>query len=190
MLAISLLLFSAGCESAAPPEDGIAVSRESSAAAPNPDTEPAAAETEAAETGETTHENGFAFVYNGEAIYMGEYIDGVVERLGPALDYIESESCTSAGMMKTYYYGGVEISAYAKTETDEYRIFSIILADDSVTTAEGLYIGHTQSDMVAAYGTDFQSLPGVFQYTKNGTGLKFDLEGEEIICITYTLLNI
>jgi hypothetical protein len=135
--------------------------------------------------------DGFAFVYNGELIYMGDHIEDVAGRLGAALDYIESESCTSEGMMISYYYSGAEISAYAKAEGDSYRIFSIILTDDSVTTAEGLYIGQSESEMTAVYGTDYQSVPGVCKYSKSGTGLTFDIEDDgTIICITYTLLEI
>ncbi|MCL1793710.1 MAG: hypothetical protein FWG34_07560 [Oscillospiraceae bacterium] len=212
MFLVFMLLLSAGCENNAapeaekksetpkttetvkPPPAEESEENEDSAAspdemlAPTPESEPEIADA----GGEMeVYEDGFGFVYNGESIYMGEFIDGVVEKLGPALNYIESESCTSEGMMKTYYYSGAEISAYAKTESDEYRIFSIILTDDSVTTAEGLYIGQTESEMVATYGTDYQSVPGVFcKYSKNGTGLTFDLDGEVIICITYTLQNI
>ena len=195
-IAISLLLFSAGCEKNAAETPAGFVPSES----PGEDTSAKAKETEIPKTEEKSaetdgpaapmDEEGFWFVYNGEAIYMGDYIEGVVNRLGSASDYLESESCTSEGMMKTYYYSGAEISAYAKTEGDEYRIFSIILTDDSVSTPEGLYIGETQDKMISVYGTDYQSVPGVFQYIKNGTALTFDLEGEDIICITYTLLNI
>ena len=189
------IVFAAACGDAAAPDmpDVVGTTRESAAetAAPIPETDAPEirGETESA-AATVVHKEGFAFVYGGETIYMGDYIDGVVERLGSFFDYIESESCTSEGMMKTYYYSGAEISAYAKTEGDRYRIFSIILTDDSVSTAEGVYIGQKEGDMAAAYGTDYQSVPGVCKYTKNGTGLTFDLEGEDIICITYTLLEI
>lgn len=202
-ITISLLLFSAGCQKNAAPEAPKAASDAAgTSGAPiedmedTEDTELSAAETAIPETAEeadaavTADEEGFWFVYNGEVIRMGDYIEGVVSKLGAASDYVESDSCTSEGMMKTYYYSGAEISAYAKTEGDEYRIFSIILTDDSISTAEGLYIGQTQDEMTAVYGTNYQSVPGVCQYTKNGTALTFDLEGEDIICITYTLLNI
>ena len=196
IFAILPLIFAAACGGGSVPDvpDVVDTTQKSSVDTTAPVPETAAPETEtepAVESAATVvHKEGFAFVYNGETIYMGDYIDGVVERLGSFLEYIESESCTSEGMMKTYYYGGAEISAYAKAEGDRYRIFSIILTDDSVSTAEGVCIGQRESDMTSAYGTDYQSVPGVCKYTKNGTGLTFDLEGEEIICITYTLLEI
>jgi len=136
------------------------------------------------------YEDGFVFVCGGVNLYMGLSIEAAVEGLGEWIDYYESESCTSEGMMVTYIYPGFEVSGYAKTEGEKYRIFSVILTDDSVATAEGIYIGGSIGDMEAAYGNDHESLPGFYKYEKNGTSLSFDVDGEAISAITYLLLNI
>jgi len=137
------------------------------------------------------YEDGFVFKYNGTAVYLGDYIENILQEMGSQTDYHESDSCTSDGIMKTYSYAGFDISTYGKTETDKFRIFSIELFDDSNSTAEGIYIGQTIAEMTAVYGTECEALPGFcYKYEKNGTSLKFDVDGDIITAITYTLLNI
>lgn len=145
----------------------------------------------APESGKLLYEDGFVFMYNGTAVYMGDYIENFLAETGLPSDYIESESCTSAGLMRTYAYGGLEIYTYAKSESEEYRIFSVALFDDSSPTAEGIYIGQTVDDMIKLYGADCESLPGFFYtYEKNGTSLSFNIDGDIITAITYKLLNV
>ena len=148
-----------------------------------------AQETATVESGR--YEDGFVFKYNGNAVYLGDYIEVVLTIIGPETDYHESDSCTSDGIMKTYSYAGFDISTYGKNETDKFRIFSIELFDDSNSTAEGIYIGQTIAEMTAVYGSECEALPGFcYKYEKNGTSLKFDVDGDIITAITYTLLNI
>jgi hypothetical protein len=138
--------------------------------------------------------DGFVFVYNGTSIYLGEYSERILGELGSAFDYEESDSCTSDGIMKTYYYGGFNFSTYIKdnpNETGKDRIFSIALTDDGVSTAEGIYIGQTVDEMIAVYGAEYEEMPGFYyRYNKNGVGLSFDVDDNIIIAVTYQLLNI
>jgi len=141
--------------------------------------------------GNGIYKDGFVFIYNGTTVYLGGYIKSVLAEIGAPTDYYESDSCTSDGMMQTYCYGGLEIYTYAKTDTDEYRIFSVALMDDVNSTAEGIYIGQTVGDMTALYGAEYESIPGFYyKYTKNGTALTFDVDEDIIIAITYMLLNV
>lgn len=135
--------------------------------------------------------DGFIFIYNGTTVYLGEYSERVLEELGDARECIEGDSCTSDGIMIKYYYNGFDFSTYVKEETQRERIFSITLTDDTVTTAEGIYIGQTVADMTAVYGTEYEEFVGFYyRYTKGGIGLSFDVDGDIITAITYTLLNI
>ena len=140
------------------------------------------------------YDDGFTFSYSGADICMGEYIENIMPSLGPESDSSVSDSCTSEGMMVIYVYGGVEISAYAKTEADEYRIFSATFRDDSVATAEGICIGQPAGEMLSAYEAyngDHEELDGFYyKYFKNGTALSFDVENDVVIGITYQLLII
>ena len=137
-------------------------------------------------------DDGYVFSHNGVDIYMGEYIENILPGLGTGSDNYLSESCTSEGMMITYVYGGFELAAFALSEGDEYRIFMITIHDDSVTTPEGIYIGHAAADMIAAYGENYEYMPGFERYTykKNGTKIDFEIDNGVIIYITYVLTDI
>jgi hypothetical protein len=137
--------------------------------------------------------DGFAFVYNNIIIYLGEYTDRVLAELKPALDYYEKESCSFDGIAKTYYYGSFEIETYLKSKDDNDRVYSVDLIDDSVATAEGIYIGQTYEDMTAAYGTEYHEIPeipGFYSYEKNGTVLNFNIKDGAIISIKYKVADI
>ncbi|MCL1858171.1 MAG: hypothetical protein FWF92_02935 [Oscillospiraceae bacterium] len=199
ILAIMLfLLFITGCGDKSEPEtkpvvNGIGVGIDSDTSEKIIESgDYAEPENPAAENGGVSGkcEDGFVFIYNGAIVYMGDYIGEVLDEIGAHSDYYESESCTSDGMMQTYCYSGFEIYTYARTDAEEYRVFSVAFIDDGVSTAEGLYIGQTIGDMIDIYGNDYESLPGFYKYKKNGTGLSFDVDGNIITAITYTLLNI
>ena len=140
------------------------------------------------------YDDGFMFSYNGADIYMGEYIKNILPLLGAEAECAVSDSCTSEGTMAIYAYDSVEISAYTKTEEDEYRVFSATFRDDSVATAEGIHIGQSVGEMEAAYedyGADLEKMEGFYyKYLKNGTAVSFDIDGGVIIGITYQLLVI
>ena len=74
-------------------------------------------------------------------------------------------SCAFTGLDKTYYYGGFYLQTYPMGEED--FIYAAWLVDDSSTTPEGLYIGATQAEVEAAYGTE--GFNGSNAYIMTGT---------------------
>ena len=133
--------------------------------------------------------DGFIFEYSGTTIYMGENTGRVLGELGKEIDFYEVQSCSFDGMAKTYYYGGFEISTYMRNKNDYDRVYSVTLYDDSVTTAEDIYIGQTTDDITAVYGADYEEIPGQRRYFKGGTILSFSLEDNIIISITYSIAD-
>lgn len=134
--------------------------------------------------------DGFIFAYKDTTIYLGEYMELILVKLGNTIDYYEMPSCSFEGMAKIYYYNGFELANYLKDKTDKDRVYSITLNDDSVTTAEGIYIGQTFDDMIAAYGAGYEEIEGfadVYRYLKNGTVLSFTVENNIITLISYTV---
>jgi len=135
--------------------------------------------------------DGFAFIYNSVTVYLDDYIENVLKGLGDANDYDEADSCTFDGIMSTYFYNGFEIATYVIKEADRPRIYSITFNDDSVSTAEGIYIGHAVEEMISAYGTEYEETTGFnYRYKKYGTQLSFYVEDDIIRSITYQLSNI
>jgi hypothetical protein len=137
--------------------------------------------------------DGFIFAYNGVNVYLDEYTGRIVSELGEANDYYEVESCTFDGIAKTYSYNGFDVSTYQKSNSDADRVYSVDFFDDSVTTAEGVYIGQTFEDMVAAYGEEYTEVEGVkgfYSYEKNGTVLSFHLPDGIITAVSYKVSDV
>ena len=85
--------------------------------------------------------------------------------LGEPVSYTEVASCAFTGLDKTYYYGGFYLQTYPIDDAD--YIYSVWLVDDSSTTPEGIYIGASQAEVEAAYGTE--GFNGENAYIMSGT---------------------
>lgn len=126
---------------------------------------------------------GYYFVYEGTEIVMGENMAGTLEALGEPLNVFEAPSCAFEGIDRIYYYPGFEISTYP--QGDEDFILSLTLADDSVTTPEGVYLGMTAEEVEAEYGVSTSDNANLLSYKKDGTELAFVLESGVVVDITY-----
>lgn len=97
-------------------------------------------------------EPGFAFSYNGVEIVMNAPAEPIIEALGEPKSYTEETSCAFEGLDKTYYYGSFYLQTYPMDGGD--FIYCLWLVDDSVTNAEGIYIGAPEAMVEEAYGAD------------------------------------
>lgn len=107
----------------------------------------------------------------------------VLDDLGEAGSYYEAASCAFQGLDKMYTYNHFEVDTYPDGDVD--RISAIVLLDDMITTPEGVYVGQSQADMEAAYGTDYEVVAGAYVYTKGNSQLVFVLSGDSIASIEY-----
>ena len=92
------------------------------------------------------------YTVQGIDIMMHAEAAPILEALGEPVSYTEEASCAFTGLDKTYYYGGFYLQTYPMGEED--FVYSLWLVDDSSTTPEGIYIGATQAEVEAAYGTE------------------------------------
>lgn len=127
--------------------------------------------------------SGYSFEYKDLNIFMNMDVAPVINNLGEALEYFEAESCAFKGLDKTYTYPGFEITTYPLNGSD--NISSIYIMDDSVSTPEGIYLGASVDEMIAAYGDDYTESSGAYTYTKDDSKLQFITKDDEIIAITY-----
>lgn len=118
----------------------------------------------------------------GYAVTIDADMADVLAALGKEQSYFEAASCAFEGLDKTYTYAGFTITTRPEGEKD--LVNSILLTDDSVTTAEGVYIGSPLAEVTAAYG-DAQPADGVLSYTRDGVTLNFILENDAVISIEY-----
>ena len=63
---------------------------------------------------------------------------------------------------------------------------SIVIKDDSVKTPEGVTVGSTRDEMIAAYGENYAEEAGMLVYAKDGMKLMFLLKNDMVSSIQYT----
>ena len=132
--------------------------------------------------------NGYKFDLKGTTVAMNAEMAPIVEALGEADNYFESESCAFQGMDKVYTYGSVVITTYPENKID--YVYTIELKDDTVTTQEGLYIGATKDDVIAKYGEATTSTDNALVYEKDDSKLSFIMDdGTTVSSITYTAIT-
>lgn len=113
----------------------------------------------------TPDATSWKYTVQGVDIMMHANAAPILEALGEAVSYTEEASCAFTGLDKTYYYGGFYLQTYPMGEED--FVYSVWLVDDSSTTPEGIYIGASQAEVEAAYGTE--GFNGSNAYVMTGT---------------------
>jgi hypothetical protein len=155
------------------------------------------ASTTTASTGETTVQateqssstEGAGYVFEATAggaavtISMDMDMSSALTALGEPATYFEAASCAFEGLDKIYTYDHFEVDTYPEGNKD--LVSAVLLLDDLVTTPEGAYIGQTQAEIEAIYGTDYEMKGTAMVYTKNGTHLEFVLSGGLAQSIAY-----
>lgn len=129
----------------------------------------------------------YVFSYYGVSVPVDAEASGIVAAIGEPLSYFEAESCAFEGMDKTYTYVDLVIVTYPDGATD--RISTIRLTADTVSTPEGIEIGNTLADMIAAYGEGYVQDVNSYTYTDGNTELMFIVDGDVINSITYSLAD-
>jgi hypothetical protein len=113
----------------------------------------------------TPDASSWKYTVRGVDIQMHADAAPVLEALGEPVSYTEEASCAFTGLDKTYNYGGFFLNTYPIGDKD--YIYGVCLMDDSSTTPEGIYIGATQAEVEAAYGTE--GFNGSNAYVLTGT---------------------
>jgi hypothetical protein len=141
---------------------------------------------EAPAQAEAPNADGFVFGYNGESVYMAEEMDAVLDKLGEPRTTMEEPSCAFPGENdRVYGYSGVNI--YTFPDDGVYYVHTVNYMDDSITTTEGIRLGDSLEDVVAAYGDGYTEENGQYTYTKGGTYLRFLIQEDVVGLITYGL---
>ena len=121
---------------------------------------------------------GYIFNYRGTEIRVNTDMNKILSSLGDDYSYFEAASCAGLGLSKTFTYGGgsVVISTNPNGAIDV--IAGIALYDDTVQTPEGIYIGCTKDQVVAAYGNAAEETDTTSTYELNDTMLVFVFNGD------------
>ena len=125
----------------------------------------------------------FVFSLNGTALPINADFAPLHDKLGAESSYFEAASCAFNGLDKTYTYGNVEIVTYPDGDID--RISSIRFLDENAATPEGIKIGSTTEEVVAAYGEDYEDNLGEYCYTDGDAQLAVLFKDGKAISVSY-----
>lgn len=126
---------------------------------------------------------GYVYSQKGVDVAVNGLMNTIVDVWGEPDKYFESESCAFQGMDKVYTYGSVVISTYPENDKD--YVLTIELKDDTITTAEGIYIGCAKADVTAVYGAATSETDVALVYEKGDCQLTFFFEDDCVTNITY-----
>ena len=111
--------------------------------------------------------------------------DAVIGKLGDPIDLVETPSCGGgAEPDREYTYAGFKFNTV--NENGVNKIVKIVLTDDSVSTPEGISIGSTRDEVIAAYGENFtENATGTLIYTDGATKLMIGFADGSVSAIHY-----
>lgn len=127
---------------------------------------------------ESTAKGGYSFTSGSVKVEMGADASKVVDELGEADDYFESESCAFEGLDKVYTYPGFKLNTYPVDDKD--YVLSVVFMDDTVETEEGISIGSTKDEVIEAYGDPTKEKGSSMVYEKGETKITFGVKGDEV----------
>ena len=102
----------------------------------------------------------------------------VIEGLGEADEYFESESCAFEGLDKVYTYPGFKLNTYPDGDKD--YVLSVVFMDDTVSTDKGISIGSTKDEVTDAYGEASEESAAKLVYESGDTELAIGLNGDSV----------
>ena len=126
---------------------------------------------------------GFYFVYAGVPIGLNDNMADVLDQIGEPIAMFESPSCAFDGVDRIFYFDGFIIDTYPRGDND--YVLAIVITDSSLLTPEGIGLGMSFDNMVAAYGNDYENMLDLFSYIRDGVRLSFLFEDDKIVDITY-----
>ena len=93
----------------------------------------------------------YAAKYNGQTVKLGKKADTVLDKLGAPVSELNTGNCGGLGETTRYDYNDITL-VVVDYENGDALIDQIVLNTDSAETAEGIYIGCSEADVIEAYG--------------------------------------
>ncbi|MCL2404071.1 MAG: hypothetical protein FWC92_00855 [Defluviitaleaceae bacterium] len=129
---------------------------------------------------------GFTLIYNSVTIQMDQDMAYLLTLLGEPLGIFEAPSCAFDGIDRIFGFPGIQIHTYPDGDLD--RVHTISFLDDSITTSEGITLGNSLDDVLAAYGSNYEQDTNMFTFTIDRTTLSFFIEDDMVTGIIYGLI--
>ena len=129
----------------------------------------------------------FTFIYKDCALPMNAEFAPLLAIIGEPDTYFEAASCAFDGLDKIYTYGGIELTTYPDGDKD--YISSIRLLDNTASTPEGITIGSTTAEAVAAYGDGYTDSGDLYTWENDNAILSILFENDMAISVEYIAIN-
>lgn len=135
--------------------------------------------------GGTFGSDDMTFIYGSARAAMYTDAAGLVAALGTPSDVADAPGCLSNGAdQRIYTYSGLTIYTYLQGEQS--IIYEIEITSPSYSTADGLKVGMSVSDMEALYGTGYQKSGSYYTYSAGPEQeLTIGVSGSSITSIDY-----
>ena len=120
--------------------------------------------------------------YRDVTLSVGMAADEAVLALGDDYTMTEVDSCAGQGKDRMYTYPSVRLYVFAPTD-GKAVVSSVSYTDDGVQTAQGLRIGSSSSDVLAALGEADDASDTRLVYRSENTTLTFGLRDGMVVSI-------
>lgn len=147
-------------------------------------TDPTTAPTEAQPSDGAIAVADTTFVYNNISVALDGSIEEAIAALGEPLDVKSELSCHGEGDDKTYTYDGFVVKSYPKDGVD--RVLEVLINIAGIPTSKGIEIGSSLDDVIAAYGSSYNTIAKFYVYNAGGgKTLRFYIEDNTVAQIDY-----
>lgn len=129
--------------------------------------------------------NNFKFTYKGvDIICSAAFDDSKFE--DSEYELTQQASCAGQGLDYVYVFKGGSFQVVSHPIDDksgECKVMYVMLCDDTVQTAEGIYIGNTVEQVKAAYGEPEaeKSTDAILIYTKGTSFIQFEVNESNVV---------
>lgn len=130
----------------------------------------------------------YGVTIKGTKVTPGMDQESVTAALGEADSTFEAPSCAGEGTDYTLTYGSFEIQTVPDADGVN-EVSSILIKDDLTPTDEGVYLGGSLEDIVAAYGDGYTESGSAYTYTDGSVQLQFVMDGDEIVSIEFAVVE-
>lgn len=184
----ALSVSAVACKDASTEDTGLVVlasETEGTSSAPE-SKESQTSESTAASSETSAVDTSYHFEYKGVSIKPGMKADEVVSAIDDEYDKFEAESCAAQGLAITYTYGGGVFTIYTEDENNLAVVKMITIFKPDVATPEGIKVGDSREQVVAAYGEPTLSDEDSSEYIKDGLEVSFVFDEGNVEMINYS----
>lgn len=136
----------------------------------------------------STGAGSYSVTIKGTKVAPGMDQESVTAALGEADSTFEAPSCAGEGTDYTLTYGSFEIQTVPNADGVN-EVSAILIKDDLASTDEGVSLGGSLEDIVAAYGEGYTENGSAYTYSDGKVQLQFVMDGEEIVSIEYSVVE-